>query len=156
MKATSYRTVYANKATVKKDWVIVDAENQGVGRLCSKIAYLVKGKNKTYYTSNVNCGDNIIVINAEKIRFSGKKMNEKVYIRHTDYPGGQRFRSPKEVLASKPEWIIERSVKKMLPKTKLGADLFRNLHVYAGTKHPHEAQQPRAIDLKKLIVHNKI
>jgi large subunit ribosomal protein L13 len=152
----SYKTVSANKATVKQEWVLVDAEGETLGRLASKIAYLVKGKNKTYYTPHVNCGDNVIVINAEKVKFSGEKETVKNYVRHTDYPGGQRFSTPKEMRAKRPEFIIEHAVKKMLPKTKLGSDLFRNLHVYAGTAHPHDGQGPKKIDLNTVIVHTKI
>ncbi|MCC7302579.1 MAG: 50S ribosomal protein L13 [Bacteroidia bacterium] len=156
MNTPSYKTVFANRAAVKQNWVLVDAEDQPVGRLCSKIAYLVKGKNKTYYTPNTNCGDHVVVINAEKVKFTGNKVVEKQYVRHTDYPGGQRFATPKEMLAKRPEFIIERAVKKMLPKNKLGNDLFRNLHVYSGTAHPHEAQAPKKLDLSKIIAHNKI
>lgn len=156
MNTPSYKTVFANRATVKQNWVLVDAENQHVGRLCSKIAYLVKGKNKTFYTPNTNCGDHVVVINAEKVKFTGKKTTVKTYVRHTDYPGGQRFSTPKEMLAKRPEFIIERAVKKMLPKTRLGSDIFRNLHVYAGTSHPHEAQNPQKLDLAKIISHTKI
>lgn len=145
MDNLSYKTVSANKATVQKGWVIVDAENQVLGRLSSEIAKIIRGKNKPSYTPHVDCGDNVIVINAEKIRLTGKKMDDKVYIRHTGYPGGQRFRTPREVLAKNPRGVVEAAVKGMLPKNKLGSKLYTNLHVYVGTAHPHEAQQPVSV-----------
>jgi large subunit ribosomal protein L13 len=148
--AISYKTVSLNKATVKKDWLIIDAENEVVGRLASKVAYLIRGKHKPGFTPNVDCGDNIIIINAEKVKFTGKKMAEKVYTHYTGYPGGQRFATPKELLATKPERIIELAVKRMLPKTKLGNALYTNLFVYAGQEHPHNAQQPKAIKLNTI------
>jgi large subunit ribosomal protein L13 len=141
----SYKTISANTATVQKAWVVVDAENQIVGRLTSEIAKILRGKHKASFTPHVDCGDNVIVINAEKIRFTGKKMNNKVYTRHTGYPGGQRFATPREVLAKNPRGVVEAAVKGMLPKNKIGSELFRNLYVYAGTEHPHAAQQPKEI-----------
>jgi large subunit ribosomal protein L13 len=141
----SYKTISANVATVQKAWVVVDAENQIVGRLSSHIAMILRGKHKASYTPHVDCGDNVIVINAEKIRFTGKKMNNKVYIRHTGYPGGQRFATPREVLAKNPRGIMESAVKGMLPKNRLGSKLYTNLYVYAGSEHPHSAQQPTEI-----------
>jgi large subunit ribosomal protein L13 len=141
----SYKTISANAATVEKAWVVVDAENQIVGRLTSEIAKVLRGKHKASYTPHVDCGDNVIVINAEKIRFTGKKMTAKVYTRHTGYPGGQRFATPREVLAKNPRGVVEAAVKGMLPKNRLGSELFRNLYVYAGSEHPHAAQQPTEI-----------
>jgi large subunit ribosomal protein L13 len=141
----SYKTISANTATVEKAWVVVDAENQIVGRLTSEIAKILRGKHKASFTPHVDCGDNVIVINAEKVRFTGKKMNNKVYTRHTGYPGGQRFATPREVLAKNPRGVVEAAVKGMLPKNKIGSELFRNLYVYAGTEHPHQAQQPKEI-----------
>jgi large subunit ribosomal protein L13 len=138
----SYKTISANKATAQKGWVIVDAENQILGRMSSEIAKVIRGKNKPNYTPHVDCGDNVIVINAEKIRLTGKKMDDKVYIRHTGYPGGQRFRTPREVLTKNPRGVVEAAVRGMLPKNRLGRKLYTNLYVYAGTEHPHEAQQP--------------
>jgi large subunit ribosomal protein L13 len=152
--ALSYKTVYLNKETVKKDWLIVDAENEVLGRLSSKLAYLLRGKHKAGYTPHVDCGDNIIVINAEKVKLTGKKMTDKVYKRHTGYPGGERFATPKELLNRKPTFIIERAVRKMLPTTRLGDAVIRNLHVYVGTKHPHEAQQPKTIKLSNIKERN--
>ena len=155
MDAVSYRTVYQNKETVKKNWLIIDAENEVLGRLSSKVAYLLRGKHKTGYTPHVDCGDNIIIINADKVKLTGKKFTDKVYKRHTGYPGGERFATPKEMQAKHPGKIIERAVKKMLPTTKLGSAVFRNLHVFEGTKHPHEAQQPKEIKLSTVKEHNK-
>jgi large subunit ribosomal protein L13 len=147
MDSLSYKTTFANKQTVQKEWVIVDAENKTLGRFASEVAKILKGKNKPSYTPHVDCGDNVIIINAEKVRLTGAKMDDKVYTRHTGQPGGQRFQSPKEVLAKYPERILERAIKGMLPKNRLGRELFRNLHVYAGTQHPHEAQTPKVIKL---------
>ena len=147
MDTLSYKTVSANKATVQKEWVVVDAENAVLGRLSSKIASLIRGKHKPNFTPNVDCGDNVIVINAEKVRLTGKKMTDKVYVRHTGYPGGQRFSTPREVLAKNPRGVVEAAVKGMLPKNRLGRRLFTNLHVYAGSEHPHTAQQPKQVEL---------
>jgi len=141
----SYKTISANKATVQKAWFVVDAENQVLGRVCSEIAKIIRGKHKPSYTPHVDCGDQVIVINADKIRLTGKKMTDKVYIRHTGYPGGQRFATPREVLAKNPRGVVESAVKGMLPKNRLGRVLFNNLFVYAGSEHPHAAQQPKEI-----------
>ena len=145
MDTLSYKTISANKATTDKGWIIVDAENQVVGRLTSEIAKILRGKHKPSFTPHVDCGDNVIVINADKVRFTGKKLTDKVYTRHTGYPGGQRFATPKEVLAKNPRGIVESAVKGMLPKNRLGRKLFTNLYVYAGSEHPHSAQQPKEI-----------
>ena len=145
MDTLSYKTISANKATVQKDWVVVDAENQILGRLCSEIAKIIRGKHKASYTPHVDCGDQVIVINADKVRLTGKKMTDKVYIRHTGYPGGQRFATPREVLAKNPRGVVVEAVKCMLPKNRLGRALFNNLFVYAGSEHPHAAQQPKEI-----------
>lgn len=151
MDALSYKTVYANKATVNKEWVLVDAEGETLGRLASRVAYILRGKNKVNFTPNVDCGDNVIIINAEKVKISGTKEEDKVYVRHTGYPGGQRFTSPKELLEKNPAAIIEKAVKKMLPRTRLGRAVYGNLYVYAGVSHPHEAQQPKKLDIKSVI-----
>lgn len=143
MDALSYKTASINKENAQKSWLLIDAENQVLGRLSSEVAKILRGKHKPSFTPNSDCGDNVIVINAEKVRLTGKKMTEKVYIRHTGYPGGQRFTTPAKLLARKPQDIIEKAVQGMLPGNKLGSELFRNLHVYAGTAHPHEAQQPK-------------
>ncbi len=141
----SYKTISANKETVQKEWVVVDAQGEVLGRLASQIARLIRGKHKTNFTPHVDCGDNVIVINAEKVRLTGSKMTDKVYTRHTGYPGGQRFTSPRLLLEKHPERIIEHAVKGMLPKNRLGRRLYTNLYVYAGNQHPHEAQQPTAV-----------
>jgi len=143
----SYKTISANKATASKAWVLVDAEGQTLGRLASKVAKLLRGKHKPNFTPHVDCGDNVIVINAEKINLTGNKWNDKTYIRHTGYPGGQRSLSATEMFAKDPARLVEKSVKGMLPKNKLGADLFRNLNVVVGGEHTHEAQKPKTINL---------
>lgn len=150
MDTLTYKTISANKETVTKEWILVDAENEVLGRFASAVAKMIRGKNKTNFTPHVDCGDNVIVINAEKIRLTGNKLTDKEYIRHTGYPGGQRFSTPKELLAKKPTEIIEKAVKGMLPKNRLGAQLFRNLYVYTGTEHPHTAQQPREIKINSI------
>ncbi len=147
MDTLSYKTISANKATIEKGWVVIDAENAVLGRVSSQIAAILRGKNKTSFTPHADCGDHVIVINADKVRLTGNKMTDKVYVRHTGYPGGQRFSTPREVLAKNPRGVIEAAVKGMLPKNRLGRRLFTNLHVYAGTEHPHAAQQPKEIKL---------
>jgi large subunit ribosomal protein L13 len=147
MDTLSYKTVSANKNTVNKEWVLVDADGQALGRLASEVAKLLRGKHKPNYTPHVDCGDNVVVTNAAKVSLSGKKWESKSYIRHTGYPGGQRSLSAKELLAKDPARVVEKAVKGMLPKNKLGADLFRNLKVYAGEEHGQEAQKPRVINL---------
>ena len=148
MDTLTYKTVSANAKTVNKNWVVIDAENQVLGRISSKIAAMLRGKRKTNFTPHVDCGDNVIVINAEKVRFTGKKWSEKEYIRYTGYPGGQRFATPEESMKKDPRFMIEHAVKLMLPKNRLGSQLFRNLHVYAGTEHPHTAQKPKTHQIK--------
>ncbi|MBO5764238.1 MAG: 50S ribosomal protein L13 [Bacteroidales bacterium] len=150
MDYQSYKTVSLNSQTVNKEWFVIDATDQVLGRLASRIAVILRGKHKAGFTPHVDCGDNIIVINADKVRLTGKKLTDKVYVRHTGYPGGQRFANPKELLQRKPIAVIEEAVKGMLPKNKLGADLFRNLFVYAGAEHPHQAQQPKTITLNEI------
>jgi len=143
----SYKTVSANNATVQKEWIVVDATNQVLGRLSSQVASILRGKHKTNFTPHVDCGDNVIIINAEKVRLTGKKWNEKEYVRHTGYPGGQRITTPSQVALTDPSKIIETAVKKMLPRNRLGNAIFGNLYVYAGTGHPHTAQQPKELKL---------
>lgn len=150
MNTLSYKTVSANKETVHKEWVLIDAEDQVLGRLASKTAKLLRGKMKTDFTPHVDCGDNVIVINAEKIKLTGKKLTDKEYLSHSGYPGGQKIHTPKELLAKKPAAVVEKAVKGMLPKNRLGSELFRNLYVYAGSEHPHQAQQPKAISLNSI------
>jgi len=146
----SYKTVSANKATVNKEWVVVDAENMVLGRLASVVAKMLRGKYKPNFTPHVDCGDNVIVINAEKVVLTGKKMSDKVYVRHSGYPGGQRTQTPQDILAKYPERLVEKAVKGMLPKNKLGSDLFRNLHVVIGAEHKYEAQKPKVVDLNTI------
>ncbi|MCL6216733.1 50S ribosomal protein L13 [Zunongwangia sp. SCSIO 43204] len=150
MDTLSYKTVSANKATVTKEWVLVDAEGQTLGRLSSKVAKILRGKYKPDFTPHVDCGDNVIVINAEKINLTGKKWDAKEYIRHTGYPGGQRSLTASELFTKAPERLVEKAVKGMLPKNKLGSALFRNLKVYAGSEHDQEAQKPKTINLNDL------
>jgi large subunit ribosomal protein L13 len=143
----SYKTISANKSTVVKEWVLVDAEGQTLGRMASKVAKLLRGKYKPSFTPHVDCGDNVIIINAEKVVMTGNKWDDKVYLRYTGYPGGQRSAAAKDVLKKHPERIVENAVKGMLPKNRLGAELFRNLKVYQGAEHGQEAQKPKAINL---------
>lgn len=147
MKPTlSYKTVSANSATVDKKWVVIDAEAEIVGRLAAKVASILRGKHKPSYTPHVDCGDNVIIINADKVRFTGKKMSDKDYWFFSGYPGGKRFVAAKDMLQKRPTYIVEKAVKGMLPKNRLGREMFRNLYVYAGNEHPHAAQQP--VELK--------
>ena len=150
MNTLSYKTVSANAASVEKNWVVVDAEGQTLGRLASKVALLIRGKRKPNYTPHVDCGDNVIIVNAEKVVLSGNKMTDKTYTWHTGYPGGQRTTNPEQIMAKFPERIVEKAVKGMLPKNRLGAELFRNLHVYAGPEHKNEAQKPTAININEI------
>lgn len=150
MDTLSYKTVSANKATVQKEWFVVDATDEVLGRLASKVAKILRGKYKPSYTPHVDCGDNVVIINAEKVRLTGNKLNDKVYIRYSGYPGGQREQTPAELLAKYPERIIEKAVKGMLPKNRLGDKLFTNMKVYVGPNHNQEAQQPKTLDLNTL------
>ncbi len=150
MDTTSYKTVSANANTVTKEWVLIDAENEVLGRMASIAAIVLRGKHKPNYTPHVDCGDNVIIINADKIRLTGNKWEAKKYIRHSGYPGGQKSLTARELMAKKPLSIVEKAIKGMLPKNKLGADLFRNLHVYVGTEHNQEAQKPKKINLKSI------
>ena len=147
MDTLSYKTISANKATAQKGWIIIDAQSQVLGRLASIAAAHIRGKYKTNFTPHADCGDNVIIINAEKVRLTGKKMTDKTYIRHTGYPGGQRFTTPREILNKFPNRLVEKAVRGMLPKNRLGAKLFHNLYVYTGSEHPHQAQQPKEIKL---------
>ena len=135
---------------IERKWYVIDAEGQVMGRLASQVANILRGKNKPNFTPHVDCGDNVIIINADKVKFSGKKMTDKVYTRHTGYPGGQRYATPADYLRKKPEFIVEKAVKSMLPRTRLGAALLRNLKVYAGSEHPHAAQSPKTIKLNEI------
>ena len=150
MDTLSYKTISANKATANKEWIIVDADGQVLGRMASKIAKILRGKNKSSFTPHADCGDNVIVINAEKVALTGKKMSDKVYIRHTGYPGGQRQQTATEVMAKFPERLVEKAVKGMLPKNRLGRKLYTNLHVVIGAEHKYEAQKPKVVDLNTI------
>lgn len=147
MDTLSYKTLSANKETANKEWLVIDAEGKPLGRVASTVATLLRGKHKTNFTPHADCGDNVIVINAEKVSLSGNKWSDKVYVRHTGYPGGQRFTTAEEMLAKKPHALVEKAVKGMLPKNKLGAQMFRNLYVVVGSEHKHEAQQPKEYKL---------
>ena len=152
MDTLSYKTISANKATVNKEWVIVDATDQVVGRLGSQVAKLLRGKHKPNFTPHVDCGDNVIIINASKVKFTGNKWTDKVYLSYTGYPGGQREITPAR-LVQKPngyDKLMRRVVKGMLPKNRLGAKLLGNLYVYEGAEHKHEAQSPKVIDINSL------
>jgi large subunit ribosomal protein L13 len=146
----SYKTVSANKATANKEWLVVDATNQTLGRFSSKVAQILRGKHKPSFTTHVDCGDNVIVINADKIRLTGKKWNDKVYIRYTGYPGGQRFTTAKSMLEKHPISLVEKAVRGMLPKNRLGDAVYGNLHVYAGADHSHAAQQPKEYNINTI------
>ena len=147
MDTLSYKTISLNKATVNKEWVVVDATDQILGRLAAKVALVLRGKHNPGYTPHVYCGDNVIVINAEKVRLTGNKWKAKVYIRHTGYPGGQRSATAADLLKKFPERLMEKAVKGMLPKNSLGSKLFNNLHVFVGANHDKQAQQPKFINL---------
>lgn len=149
MNTLSYKTVSANKATAKKEWVVVDAEGQPLGRLASTVARILRGKHKPNFTPHVDCGDNVIVLNAGKITLSGTKWADKEYIWHTGYPGGQKRITAEDLLKKHELRVLEKSVKGMLPKNKLGSQLLRNLYLYSGTEHKHEAQQPKTINLSE-------
>ena len=147
MDTLSYKTVSANKETADKQWFVVDAEGQTVGRLASKVAKIIRGKHKVNFTPHADCGDNVIVINAEKVSFSGTKLVNKEYVRYTGYPGGQRFTTAEEMLRKHPARLIEKAIKGMLPKNRLGNQLFTNLKVYVGPEHKQEAQKPTVLNL---------
>ena len=149
MDTLSYKTISVNKVTATKEWVVVDATDQILGRLASKVAKLLRGKYKPNFTPHVDCGDNVIIVNANKIQLTGKKMTDRVYLRYSMYPGGQKASTPADIIA-KPngyEKLIRRVVKGMLPKNKLASHVLMNLYIYEGPEHKHEAQQPKAIDI---------
>ena len=147
MDTLSYKTLSANKANVDKQWIVIDAQDKVLGRLSSEVALRIRGKHKTNFTPHVDCGDNVIVINSDKIRLTGNKWEDKVYVRHSGYPGGQKTTTPKRLMAKSSTRIIERAVKGMLPKNRLGRALFGNLYIYEGAEHPHEAQQPNIVNI---------
>jgi large subunit ribosomal protein L13 len=145
MSKLHFTTKHANEATVKRDWYVVDGTNQTVGRVCSRIAAILRGKNKAYYTPHADCGDFIVFINADKVKFTGDKLEDKIYINFSGYPGGKREETAKSLLGRRPEAVIERAIKGMLPKNRLGRKMYKKLFVYAGDKHPHVAQQPKTL-----------
>ncbi len=148
MDTLSYKTVSANAKTVTKEWVVLDAKDQVLGRFASQAAMILRGKHKANFTPHVDCGDNVIIINADKIRLTGRKWTEREYISHTGFPGGQRFVTPAKLIVQKPTAVIERAIYGMIPKNRLGNALKSNLYLYAGEEHPHAAQQPKAIKFK--------
>ncbi len=150
MDTQSYKSVFLNKATVNKEWVVIDATDLALGRLAARVALVLRGKTKAGFTPNVDCGDNVIVINAEKVALKGKKMTNKVYTRYTGYPGGQRTTTAREILRTRPTELVRKAVQGMLPKTRLGDKLINNLFIYAGPEHPHQAQQPKEIKLNEI------
>ena len=145
MDHLSYKTISANKATVTKNWFIVNADGAVLGRLSSRVANMIRGKHKTYFTPHVDCGDKVIVTNAEKVRLTGRKWDKREYFSHSGYPGSQKRTTPRQLAAKSPPKLIERAVKGMLPKNRLGRKLFKNLYVYEGSKHPHDAQEPKEL-----------
>lgn len=146
MSTLNYKTKSINKANADKQWMVVDAKDQTLGRLASRIAMVLRGKHKPLYTPHADCGDNVIVINAEKVKLSGLKWAQKDYIRHTGFPGGQRSLTAEEVMEKNPTRLVEYAVKGMLPKNRLGREILRNLHVFAGEEHNHEAQKPQVLN----------
>lgn len=152
MDTLSYKTVSVNKATATKEWVVVDATDQVLGRLGTKVAKLLRGKYKPNFTPHVDCGDNVIIINADKVKLTGNKWNDRVYLRYSLYPGGQYAYSPAQLMArpNGVDRLVRKVVKGMLPKNKLSARLLDNLYIYAGSEHPHQAQSPKAIDINTL------
>jgi large subunit ribosomal protein L13 len=150
MDQLSYKTISANAATIEKNWVVIDAGDAVVGRLASEVAKIIRGKHKPSFTPNTDCGDHVIVINADKVRFTGRKMEAKQYITHSLYPGGQKVLSPRQMMEKSSTRIIEHAVRGMLPKNRLGSKLFASLHVFEGSEHPHAAQQPKKVTLTHL------
>ncbi|MGQ8337745.1 50S ribosomal protein L13 [Sunxiuqinia sp. A32] len=150
MDTLTYKTVSANSATVNKEWVVIDATDMVLGRLASAVAKMLRGKHKPNFTPHVDCGDNVIVINAEKVKLTGNKLNDKIYLRYSGYPGGQRSQTPSEILAKYPERLVEKAVKGMLPKNRLGRKVYGNMKVYVGPEHKQEAQNPKVIDLNTI------
>ena len=146
----SYKTVAANAATVDKQWVLVDANDQVLGRLASKVAKILRGKHKPNYTPNVDCGDNVVIINASKVKLTGNKMDARLLFNYSGYPGGRHDKTPRQMMTESPERLLERTIKGMLPKNRLGAKILKNLYVYAGAEHEQEAQQPKVLDINAM------
>ena len=147
MDSNSFKTLSIRKEDVQKKWFLVDASNQNLGRMCSVIAKILRGKHKPSFTPHVDCGDNIVVINAEKINLTGNKWENKSYISHSGYPGGQKIKTAKQVFDKSPSILIEKAVKGMLPKNPLGRTMYKKLKVYTGESHPHTAQQPQILEI---------
>lgn len=143
MDTLSYKTISVNKETAKKEWVEIDATGQPLGRICSKVAKLLRGKYKASFTPHVDCGDNVIILNADKVKLTGNKWTDRIYLRYSGYPGGQREYTPAELMQKGPDRLFRKVVKGMLPKNKLADVLLTNMFVYAGTEHPHQAQKPK-------------
>lgn len=150
MDTLSYKTVSANKATATKEWVVVDAEGQTLGRMASKVAKLLRGKYKPNFTPHVDCGDNVIIINADKVVLTGKKWQDRVYLKYTGYPGGQRSITAEKLLEKGADRLVLKVVRGMLPKNKLGDALLKNCRVYGGAEHDLEAQKPKKVELNSL------
>ena len=150
MNTLSYKTVSVNKETAQKEWVVIDATGQTLGRLASEVAKLLRGKHKPSFTPHVDCGDNVIIINAEKVEMTGKKWTDRTYLSYTGYPSGQRATTPAQLLAKGSDRLFNKVVKGMLPKNKLGAAILKNLYIYEGDKHPHEAQKPKKLDINTI------
>ena len=147
MDSQSYKTESVNSKTATKAWIVLDANNQTLGRFASQAAKMLRGKHKANYTPHADCGDHIIVINAEKIKLTGRKWTEKVYVSHTGYPGGQRFTTPEKLMAQDPTRVVEYAIHGMLPKSRLGNAIKGNLYIYTGNEHPHAAQQPTKVTI---------
>ena len=150
MDTQSYKTVSLKAGDIKKEWFVIDATDLVLGRLASRVALILRGKNKPSFTPNLDCGDNVIIVNADKVRLTGKKMTDRVYVRYTGNPGGQRFTTPAEILRKRPTELMRMAVKGMLPKNRLGSKISNNLYLYAGPEHPHQAQNPKEIKLNEI------
>jgi large subunit ribosomal protein L13 len=150
VETLSYKTVFVNKETVQKNWVLVDATDEVLGRLCTRLALVLRGKHKASFTPHVDCGDFVIVINADKVKLTGKKWTDRLHFRHSGYPGGQKQESPETLYKRNPTKLVEESVRRMLPKTRLGRQMFTNLHVFSGNEHPHQAQNPSLLDINTI------
>lgn len=150
MDSVSYKTIAANKQTIKKEWLLIDATDLPLGRLAGRLAILARGKHKTYFTPHVDCGDHVVVINAEKVKLTGLKWDQKVHVSHSGYPGGQKLTPVARVREKRPIRVIEEAFKGMIPKNRLGRRIFHNVHIYEGTVHPHTAQNPRLVTLESL------
>ena len=147
-KENTMKTFMLKKEDIERKWFIIDAENQILGKVAEKAANVLRGKHKPTYTPHIACGDNVIIINAEKVKLTGNKLNDKMYYNHSGYPGGLRERNAKTMIEKYPVEMVERAVKGMLPKNRLGREMFRQLFVYAGSEHKHEAQKPERLEVR--------